>query len=139
MPRKPIGERPMTDAERQARCRAVRASGTPAVGIRRPLDHRSRAKRWRDAVSELIALQGQYTASIGAPACIVATVIVSAFDNRSGPIVINRANVRADGVRLIAHASTLSALRRRAAHSLTTRRHPRKPCCLSRRHSSAPF
>jgi hypothetical protein len=62
MPRKSIGERPMTDAERQARCRAARASGTAAVRIRRPLDHRSRAKRWRDAVSELIALQGQYAA-----------------------------------------------------------------------------
>ena len=62
MPRKLIGERPMTDAERQARCRAARASGTPAVRIRRSLDHRSRARRWRDAVSELIALQGQYSA-----------------------------------------------------------------------------
>jgi hypothetical protein len=62
MPRKPIGERPMTDAERQARYRAARASGAPAVRMRRPLDHRGRAKRWRDAVSELIALQGQYTA-----------------------------------------------------------------------------
>ena len=59
MPRKSIGERPMTDAERQARCRAARASA-PAVRIRRPLDHRSRAKRWRDAVSELTTLQGQY-------------------------------------------------------------------------------
>ena len=62
MPRKPIGERPMTDAERQARCRAARESGTPAVRIRRPLDHRSRAKRWRDAVAELTTLQGQYAA-----------------------------------------------------------------------------
>jgi len=62
MPRKPIGGRPMTDAERQARCRAARASGTPAVRMRRPLYHRSRAKRWRDAVSELIKLQGQYAA-----------------------------------------------------------------------------
>ena len=62
MPRKPIGERPMTDAERQARCRAARESGTPPVRIRRSLDHRSRAKRWRDAVSELIKLQGQYAA-----------------------------------------------------------------------------
>ena len=62
MPRKPIGERPMTDAERQARCRAARESGTPAVRIRRPLDHRSRAKRWRDAVSELITLQDHYAA-----------------------------------------------------------------------------
>ncbi len=30
MPRKSIGERPMTDAERQARSRAARACGTPA-------------------------------------------------------------------------------------------------------------
>jgi hypothetical protein len=50
------------DAERQARCRAVRASGTLAVRIRRPLDRRSRAKRWRDAVSELTTLQDQYAA-----------------------------------------------------------------------------
>ena len=62
MPRKSIGERPMTVAERQARCRAARESGTPAVRIRRPLDHRSRAKRWRDAVSELTTLQGHYAA-----------------------------------------------------------------------------
>ncbi len=62
MPRKPIGERPMTDAERQARCRAARESGSPAVRIRRPLDHRGRAKRWRDAIAELITLQGQYAA-----------------------------------------------------------------------------
>jgi hypothetical protein len=62
MPRKPIGERPMTDAERQARCRAARESGTPAVRIRRPLDHRSRAQRWRDAVCELTTLQRQYAA-----------------------------------------------------------------------------
>ena len=61
MPRKSIGERPMTDAERQARCRAAQASGTPAVRIRRPLDLRSRAKRWRDAISEL-TLQGHYAA-----------------------------------------------------------------------------
>jgi hypothetical protein len=62
MPRKSIGERPMTDAERQARCRAARASGTPAARIRRPLDNRSRAKRWGDAISELIMLQGHYAA-----------------------------------------------------------------------------
>ncbi len=62
MPRKPIGERPMTDAERQARCRAARTSGTPAVRIRRPLNHRGRAKRWCDAVFELTTLQGQYAA-----------------------------------------------------------------------------
>ena len=57
MPRKPIGERPMTDAERQARCRAARAAGRPATRTRRPADHRGRARRWHDAVAELIALQ----------------------------------------------------------------------------------
>ena len=62
MPRKSIGERPMTDAERQARCRAARTSRTPAVRMRRPLDHRSRAKRWSAAIAELITLQGQYAA-----------------------------------------------------------------------------
>ncbi len=62
MPRKPIGERPMTDAERQARRRTARAAGVPVVRTRRPIDHRSRAQRWRDAVAELTALQRQYAA-----------------------------------------------------------------------------
>src|SRR5947209_8258217 len=62
MPRKPIGERAMTDAERQARYRAARAAGMPAIRTRRPADHRSRARRWRDAVAELMALQAQYAA-----------------------------------------------------------------------------
>ena len=62
MPRKSIGERPMTDAERQARCRAARAAGVPAIRTRRPLDHRSRAKQWCDAVFVLTTLQPQYAA-----------------------------------------------------------------------------
>jgi hypothetical protein len=61
MPRKPIGETAMTDAERQARCRAARIAGKPAIRMRRPADHRSRARRWRDAVAELTDLQTQYT------------------------------------------------------------------------------
>ena len=60
MPRKSIGERPMTDAERQARHRAARATGAPVVHTRRPPDHRGRARRWHDAVAELTALQAQY-------------------------------------------------------------------------------
>src|SRR5208283_5310023 len=60
MPRKPIGQRPMTDAERQARCRAARESGTPAVRTRRLLDHRGRAQRWQDAVAQLTELQAHY-------------------------------------------------------------------------------
>jgi hypothetical protein len=60
MARKPIGDRPMTDAERQARCRAARAAGRPVARNRPPTDHRSRARRWHDAVSELLALQAEY-------------------------------------------------------------------------------
>ena len=62
MPRNPDGERAMTDAERQARYRAARAGGKPVVRTRRPVDQRSRTRRWRDAVAELIDLQTQYTA-----------------------------------------------------------------------------
>ena len=62
MPRKSIGERPMTDAERQARHRASRAAGARVIRIRRPADHRSRARRWHDAVAELTELQAQYAA-----------------------------------------------------------------------------
>ena len=43
----------MTDAERQARYRAARAAGAPVIRTRRPADHRSRARRWHDAVAEL--------------------------------------------------------------------------------------
>ena len=60
MPRKSIGDTAMTDAERQARCRAARIAGKPAIRTRRPADHRSRARRWRDAVAELTDLQTQY-------------------------------------------------------------------------------
>ncbi len=60
MPRKPIGKTAMTDAERQARYRAARATGKPAIRTRRPTDHRSRARRWHDAVAELAELQAQY-------------------------------------------------------------------------------
>ncbi len=62
MPRKSIGDRPMTDAERQARHRAIRAGGAPAIRTRRPADHRSRAQRWHDTVTQLVELQAQYAA-----------------------------------------------------------------------------
>jgi len=52
----------MADAERQARYRAARAGGKPVIRTRRHVDHRSRARRWRDAVAELIDLQTQYAA-----------------------------------------------------------------------------
>ena len=62
MPRKPIGTRPMSDAERQARCRATRAADKPATRARKPTDRRSRAQRWHDAVAELAELQASYAA-----------------------------------------------------------------------------
>ncbi|MEJ7715986.1 MAG: hypothetical protein WKF40_09935 [Thermoleophilaceae bacterium] len=62
MPRKSIGDRPMTDAERQARHRAAHAAGAPIIRTRRPADHRGRARRWHDAVTELTELQAQYAA-----------------------------------------------------------------------------
>ena len=62
MPRKPMGGKALTDPERQARDRAARAERKPAIRTRRPLDHRSRAQRWRHAVAELSELQDQYEA-----------------------------------------------------------------------------
>ena len=66
MPRPPIGETAMSDAERQARHRAACAAGVPAVRIHRPADHRSQARRWDDAVAELTALQARYAAWLDA-------------------------------------------------------------------------
>ena len=60
MPRQPIGEKAMTNAERQARYRAARAADAPLIRTRRPADHRSRVKRWHDAVAQLTELQQQY-------------------------------------------------------------------------------
>jgi len=60
MPRKSIGERALIDAERQARYRAARVAGAPVVRTRRLPDHRSRARRWNDAVTVLTELLGQY-------------------------------------------------------------------------------
>jgi hypothetical protein len=66
MPRKPIGDKAMTDAERQARYRAARAADVPVGRIRRPADQRSRARCWHDAVAELTKLQAQYAAWLAA-------------------------------------------------------------------------
>jgi len=57
---KPQGEAALTPAERQARYRAARQAGTPAVRYRKPGDRRSRPQRWRDAVAELVELQASY-------------------------------------------------------------------------------
>ena len=62
--RPPQGDHPLSDAERQARCRARRQAQQPAPTIRyrRPTDRRTRPQRWRDAVAELLTLQTEYIA-----------------------------------------------------------------------------
>jgi hypothetical protein len=62
MPRPSIGDTPMTGAERQARWRAARTTGTPTVRARRPTDRRSRIQRWNDAVAAIETLQAEYAA-----------------------------------------------------------------------------
>jgi hypothetical protein len=60
MPPPPIGETPMTGAERQARYRAAHANGPPVIRIRRPADRRSRIQRWVDTIAALANLQEEY-------------------------------------------------------------------------------
>ena len=62
MPRPSIGETAMTDAERQARYRAARAAGKPAVRVRRPAARRSLARQWSDGIAALAAAQERYAA-----------------------------------------------------------------------------
>jgi hypothetical protein len=62
MARKSIGETAMTEAERQARYRAARAAGAPVIRMRRPADHRGRARRWTDHVLGLVEAQVEYAA-----------------------------------------------------------------------------
>ena len=68
MPRKPIGEAAMTDAERQARYRAARAAGKPIIRTRRPTDHRGRARRWIDHVTGPRGSTGRICRLAGEPA-----------------------------------------------------------------------
>ena len=62
MSRHPIGDRAMTDAERQARHRGACAAGVPVIRSRRPAGHASRARRWQDSVATLVTLQAEYAA-----------------------------------------------------------------------------
>ncbi|MGH7109714.1 MAG: hypothetical protein ACREFK_04740 [Stellaceae bacterium] len=57
--RRPIGQRALTGAERQARYR-VRHAAAPVIRYRRPADRRSRVQRWQAAVAELLVLQAEY-------------------------------------------------------------------------------
>jgi hypothetical protein len=78
--RKPLRERAMTNAERQARYRAAHADGSPKVRYRRPGDRRSRPQRWRDAVDELVNLQVEYRAWLESlPASLAESAIAEAL------------------------------------------------------------
>jgi hypothetical protein len=60
--RQPEGEHALSNAERQARYRARREAQQPApvVRYRRPADRRTRAQRWHDTVTWLVALQAEW-------------------------------------------------------------------------------
>ena len=62
--RQPEGEHALSDAERQARYRArqLGQQKPPVVRYRKPADRRSRAQRWCDTVTGLLALQAEYVA-----------------------------------------------------------------------------
>ena len=64
--RKPLGDKALTPAERQARYREAHKDGAPRLRYRKPADRRSRAQRWRDAVAELVTLQEDYRAWLDA-------------------------------------------------------------------------
>ena len=60
MPRPSIGETAMTGAERQARHRTMHANGAPLIRKRRPVDCRSRIRRWNDTIAAAVELQVEY-------------------------------------------------------------------------------
>ncbi len=59
---RPLGDRPLTHAERQARYRAAHAGPPPKVKVKyqERKDTRTKPLRWRDAVAELLELQAGY-------------------------------------------------------------------------------
>ena len=61
--RAPEGGTALTNAERQARCRARRSMPQLPVTIKQPRSpRRSRTKRWNDALAEMIAVQAECAA-----------------------------------------------------------------------------
>jgi hypothetical protein len=110
---------------------------TKLVRARSSHGSRSAAHLFRIMAWKVEAISRASTSS-GMPFSILATVTVSALESPSRPIVMSRAIVRDEGVRLSV-PSALSARRRRDAHSVATRKQPRNPCCLSCRHSSVPL
>ncbi len=66
--RRPEGEQPLSNAERQARHRARCSEQQPPAPhrARKSAERRSRPRRWRDAVAELVILQNEYAAWLDA-------------------------------------------------------------------------
>jgi hypothetical protein len=62
--RKPEGEYALSNAERQARHRTRLQTSQPSVVIkhRKPVDRRSRPRRWNDALAEMLAIQAECVA-----------------------------------------------------------------------------
>jgi len=60
--RKPQGETPLTNAERQALYRARQHQPSAPSRARPKIDRRGRLQRWHDAVAELLTLQAGYAA-----------------------------------------------------------------------------
>ena len=60
----PRGRKPAGETSLQARYRSRHPAPDPSVVIRtqRPVDRRSRPRRWHDAVAELVELQVTYAA-----------------------------------------------------------------------------
>jgi hypothetical protein len=66
MPRTPPGDRPMTNAKRQAQHRAACAAAQPVIHYRRAAYRQNRAQRRHDAAAELVVLQAEYAAWLDA-------------------------------------------------------------------------
>jgi hypothetical protein len=80
--RKPDGDAPLSNAERQARYRLRHQVGQPVAVARRhrAADRRSRPRRWHDAVAELLTLQAIYAAWLEAlPAALQGTATADAL------------------------------------------------------------
>jgi hypothetical protein len=62
--RKPEGDTVLSNAERQARHRARLLASQPPGKIKRskPMDRRSRSKRWNDGLAEMLAVQAECAA-----------------------------------------------------------------------------
>ena len=95
MPRKPIGETAMTDAERQARYRAARTAGVPIVRNRRPADHRGRARRWIDHVTGLVKEQVEFMSWLDSlPENLQDSATAEALDGTAPPSGVRSGDLR---------------------------------------------